>query len=1341
MGEDISRTIYPGHLEGTLFTHQGAQYCAPFCNDEHGNIMKLSVSSPAKVLNKAYLKQSLKRDQIELFKANLARMFERIRTDEHEEHLKNIVSDFLKDTWYKQSNEINTSGRADLVIHNGTTSAASVGVLIEVKRPGNKNEMITPERPNAKALHELLHYYMQERYIRDNKEIRRLIICNIHEWYIFDAVDFERFFFGNQRLVKSYKDWNDGLLVSTNTDWLYQEIAKDFIEKELSELPCTYFDLRDYVGAIPCVRPTLVDNGNNGGDSGKGDHKDTPLQKRLIALYKVLSPPHLLKQTFANDSNSLNREFYSELLHILGLEEVKEKGKKLIRRKPEGSRNDGSLLENTCNFLKTRGRLSVLSNLQQYGTDADEQCFSVALELCITWLNRLLFLKLLEGQLIGYHKGDRSYAFLNSSRIGDFDELNELFFEVLAVRIDERSESVRSKFGTIPYLNSSLFEESDLERVTMRINELKNRLDLQLHGSTVLKGANGKRLTGSKSTLGYLFEFLDAYDFGAEGSADIQEQNKSIINASVLGLIFEKINGYKDGSFFTPGFITMYICRESIRRAVVSKFNETYAWNCTNLTALHNDIYRQRIPLAEANALVNSLKICDPAVGSGHFLVSALNEIIAIKSELRILADNDGKLLRCDVTIENDELIVTVDDHIFEYNYKDAESQRVQETFFHEKETIIENCLFGVDINPKSVAICRLRLWIELLKNAYYRQPSPSALSQGERELETLPNIDINIKCGNSLVSRFAISGNPNIPAANRRKLKELTDKYRQLVWEYKQSPSNKAVLRKEIENLKHSLENFGLPNDKDLKSLWLKKEELSVMALFGFSKKETEKRQKLHEQLTALERRFEEKEKLVYHNAFEWRFEFPEVLDDEGEFVGFDAIIGNPPYIRQEAIKEQKPAFMEMFGTFYCGTADIYTYFYKTGLNLLKTGATLCFIAPNKFMRAGYGKNTRELLTSQGKPLMVLDFGDLPIFDEATTYPSIVMVEKTPPSQPPPAGGRSKKGSLTQRGRDGEGVDFFTATFTDTDQLSRFDETLATIGFTMPVAALRDEGWTLERPEVLSLMDKLRTVGKSLGEYVEGKIYYGIKTGLNEAFVIDEETKARLIAEDPKSAEIIKPWLRGKDIFRWKTKWAGLYVIAIASSANWNWPWAQEINESTARQLFQVEYPAIHRHLSQREEGLRKRDDHGRFWWELRSCIYYSEFEKPKILWPGISADLSVFSLDEYGYFGNDNNQLIISGDQCLLAILNSKLMRFVLGHLCDKVQGGFYRLKIIYIQQLPIPPVTDAQQALIIERVQKILAATESPDVPQLEAEVDRLVYELYNLTKEEIAVVEGR
>lgn len=1218
--------------------------------------MKLTISSPAKALSKAYLKQSLKREQIELFKANLARMFERIRSDEHEEHLKNIVSDFLKDTWYKLTNEINTSGRADLAIHNGTTSTASVGVLIEVKRPGNKNEMITPERPNTKALHELLHYYMQERYIKDNKEIRHLIVSNIHEWYIFDAVDFERFFFGNQKLVKSYKDWNDGLLVSTNTDWFYQEIAKAFIEKELDELPCTYFNLKDY--------ERIIRNPAKTEDS------------KLIALYKVLSPPHLLKQTFANDSNSLNKEFYSELLHILGLEEVKDKGKKLIRRKQEGSRNDGSLLENTCNFIKTRGRISALSNLQQYGADEDERCFSVALELCITWLNRLLFLKLLEGQLIAYHKGDRSYAFLNSSRIGDFDELNELFFEVLAVRIEERSESVRAKFGNIPYLNSSLFEESDLERATMRINELKNRLDLPLHGATVLKGANGKRLSGSKSTLGYLFDFLDAYDFGAEGSADIQEQNKSIINASVLGLIFEKINGYKDGSFFTPGFITMYICRESIRRAVVRKFNDTYGWNCTNLTDLHNDIYRQRIPLHEANTLVNSLKICDPAVGSGHFLVSALNEIVAIKSELRILADGDGKLLRCDVVVENDELIVTVDDQIFEYHYQDAESQRIQETFFHEKEAIIENCLFGVDINPKSVAICRLRLWIELLKNAYYRR--------GCDALETLPNIDINIKCGNSLVSRFAISGNPNIPAANRKKLKELTDKYRQLVCDYKQSPSNKGVLRKEIEGLKHSLENFGLPNDKDLKSLWLKKEELSVMALFGFDKKETEKRQKLHEQLADLERRFAEKEKLVYHNAFEWRFEFPEVLDDEGDFVGFDAIIGNPPY-GVSLQKELKP-FYQTFSL----RGESYVLFVEKAHELLREHGQFCYIMPDTYLNLSFTAPLRDYLLKNSQ---LLEIVALParVFEEAVVDTTLLFTSKTLATRSFHDGHVRIKSFAKQA----TAISLYAPDRLDSVAISQWHGlgSFNLMGDAATAALLARLDQAFRKIEAVSDMFsgiKAYEVGKgkpSQTEEIRDSKPFTAATRLHNGFL---------------------PFYDGKHVGRYSLFW---------QENNWlhYGPW-------------------------------------------LAAPRNPDNFIGEKVLIRKIVGETLIATyVPDTSYCNTLLHVLKLKPDVSLsylylLGILNS---RFIGWYFRAKFQisagDTFPQIMISDIQQFPIREVSETLQAPIIQRVQKILAAKSPPaplseegsetDVPQLEAEIDRLVYDLYGLTEEEIAVVEGK
>ena len=1319
--------------------------------------MKLTLITPSKALNKVYLKQSVKREQIELFRTNLARLFERVRSDESEEHLKNIVADFLKDAWYKPVYEINTSGRADLVIHNGRSSSDAVGVIIEVKRPSNAAEMISSERPNVKALHELLHYYMQERFLRDNKEIRHLIICNIYEWYIFDAVDFERFFFGNQKFVKSYREWKEGTLPGMGTDWFYQEIARPFIEEKLAELSCTCFNLKEYERIL---RKKKSEEPSETAEDG-GDRK-------LIALYKLLSPPHLLKLPFANDSNSLNREFYAELLHIIGLEEIKEKGKKLIRRKAVGARHDGSFLENTISVLNSQRVLENLDHPEQFGATGEEQLFSIGLELCITWLNRVLFLKLLEGRLIAHHRGDRSRAFLNSRQIGSFDDLQELFFEVLAVRPGERSTEVAGRYGAIPYLNSSLFEPADLERKTIHISALKERRDMPVHGSTVLKESHGKRLTGNKSVLPYLFQFLDAYDFATEGNAEIQEENKTIISAAVLGLIFEKINGYRDGSFFTPGFITMYICRESIRRAVVAKFRKSGVPGLAQTTDF-NDLKDRLDPTdrevrKRANDIINSLRLCDPAVGSGHFLVSALNEIIALKSELGILSyrDNGNRVKEYRLSVEQDELIVIDkdDDHLFEYvlnrnSRPDEERQRLQETLFHEKQTIIENCLFGVDINPKSVSICRLRLWIELLKHAYYTVESRYA------DLETLPNIDINIKCGNSLVSRFSFHDDretlSRYAPAERQQLRNLTARYREKVWAYKlgsDGPSNKMIIRREIDSLKEQWNNFSDPADGFMRELRRVRNELA-QEIFVFDSTGMTRRQELHRKAEELERKIEERQRTVYANAFEWRFEFPEVLDDDGRFVGFDLVIGNPPYIRQEAIKGQKEIYAERFGSFFCGTADLYTYFYQAGLELLQPEGSLCYIAPNKFMRAGYGRNTRHLLTTHATPRLILDFGDLPIFDEATTYPAIVLVDKAPPPQPSAAGGGRKGNSSPQRGEGGRG-ELLVATFTDPDQLKNLAATVAAVSFSMPISALSPDGWTLERPEVLTLMAKLRNAGTPLGKYVNDRFYYGIKTGLNEAFVIGEETRQRLIAEDPKSAELIKPWLRGRDIRKWRAEWAGLYVIFTRHGTDID------------------SYPAIKRHLEQYRADLEPKktgkEDLGRKpgpykWFEIQDNIaYFPEFETAKIVYPDIAQEPK-FLWEETGAYLSNTTYFIPTDETWLVGLLNSRLIWWLYGNLSTFIQGGFVRYFSQYMEQLPIPPATDDQKESIVERVEKILAAKRPPtnpllsqeggqksplldregpevvDIPTLEAEIDRLVYALYGLSEEEIAVVEGR
>lgn len=712
--------------------------------------------SPRKALNKAYLKLKPQRSEIDSFKANLIKLLDQVDHSESEEFNKNVLADFLKNTYYSPNYFINTSERIDLAIHNGKAGQDTVGVIIEVKRVANASEMLRQDNINAKAMQELVLYYLRERITSNNLEIKHLIATNLSEWFIFDAHVFEKHFAHSKKLVKQFEDFEAGRLAGNTTDFFYTQVAQPAIEQVKDAIEFTYFSTSQFEAALK--------------SSNKGD------DAKLIPFYKLLSPQHLLKTPFANDSNSLNKSFYTELLHIIGLEEVKDGSKKLITRKKENERNSGSLIENAITQLDSLDRLIEVSNRAQYGETKPDQLFSVALDLAITWVNRILFLKLLEAQLLSYHKNDSSYAFLNTARIKDYDELNALFFQVLAVKTDERNSEAKAKFAKIPYLNSSLFEPADIERHALFINMLSDGKTLPVISSTVLKDKAGKKLAGELSAIEYLFAFLDAYDFASDSSDEIQDDSKTLISASVLGLIFEKINGYKDGSFFTPGFITMYMSREAIRKAVVQKFNDAKGWNCTSI----DDVYNKIDDTKEANVIINSLKICDPAVGSGHFLVSALNEIIAIKAELRLLQDKDGKRLKeYSVEVENDELIVSDEDgDIVEYNPLNNESQRVQETLFNEKQTIIENCLFGVDINPNSVKICRLRLWIELLKNAYYK---------ADGELETLPNIDINIKCGNSLISRFAL--NTDLKDALKKSKLTITQ-YRNAVQAYRNAKS-----------------------------------------------------------------------------------------------------------------------------------------------------------------------------------------------------------------------------------------------------------------------------------------------------------------------------------------------------------------------------------------------------------------------------------------------------------------------------------------------------------------------------------------------------------------------
>ncbi len=1249
--------------------------------------MKTENFSPRQALNKAFLRVKPSRSQVEKFQTHLEQLLGSINETESEEFHKNLLADFLKHSYYSPQHFINTKGRNDLVIHNGKESRDSVGVILEVKKPSNKSEMLRRDKLNCKALQELLLYFLRERITEKNLEIKHLIATNIYEWFIFDGNIFERLFAQNQELVRQFNDFETGRLTGKTTDFFYKQIGEPFLNSILDSLTYTHFDLREY-------SQTIREDEHN-----------------LISLYKIFSPEHLLKLPFANDSNSLDKNFYSELLHIIGLTERKEGGKKLIQRLQPAARQPGSLLENAISQVESLDKISRLPNPEEFGETEEERLLNIGLELGITWINRILFLKLLEAQIIRYHRGDKSLGFLNLGKIANYDDLNRLFFSVLAKKQTERSKDIQNTHTQVPYLNSSLFEPTDLEQSTIVISNLRSE-NIEIFAGTVLKDSQGKKRTGEINALAYLFEFLNAYDFSSEGGEAIQEDNKTLINASVLGLIFEKINGYKDGSFFTPGFITMYMCRETIRRAVIEKFNQSQGWDCQTI----EDVYNRIKDKTAANAIINSLKICDPAVGSGHFLVSALNEIIAIKSELQILVDKEGKTLRdYRVEVVNDELIVTDDDgNLFEYNPRNRESQRVQETLFQEKQRLIEGCLFGVDINPNSVKICRLRLWIELLKNAYYK---------ADNELETLPNIDINIKVGNSLISRFGLSNDLQVfSRKNRLSIESYKDAVR--VYRNAEDKSQKREMERLISEIKSSFRQT-LQGDNPLKKRLrgLETDLYSLenqILLFEESPKEKKARERkisqLRNEIDKLRPQLEEIESgKIYHNAFEWRFEFPEVLDDKGNFIGFDVVIGNPPYIRQEELKNIKPILQKIYQS-YTGIADLFVYFYERGLQILKNKGYLTYISSNKYFRSGYGEKLRQLLSNSTKIFNLIDFGDFPVFEEATAYPSIIALSKDKWD------GNQFKALAWDKHRDQNITQF--ATILEQDYL------------TITQANLSADGWKLESSQTLDLLAKLQNNGNPLEE-IAGKIYIGIKTGLNEAFVIDKITRDRLISEHPSSEEVIKPFLRGRDVKRWRIDFAEQYLIKIESSENKSHPWSDK-SKIEAEAIFAQTYPAIYARFQQFRDKLIKRDDQGRFFWELRSCKYWQEFEQPKIIFPDIASS-SRYTYFQPSLYVDMTAFIIPTNSFYILGIVNSNVSEYFLSSISSQVRGNYLRFKRQYVSQIPIANATETQKEAIEYLVKQCLEA-KGKEVKELETKINQIVYELYGLSEEEIGIIEG-
>ena len=465
-------------------------------------------------------------------------------------------------------------------------------------------------------------------------------------------------------------------------------------------------------------------------------------------------------------------------------------------------------------------------------------------------------------------------------------------------------------------------------------------------------------------------------------------------------------------------------------------------------------------------------------------------------------------------------------------------------------------------------------------------------------------------------------------------------------------------------------------------------------------------------------------RKKLGCSDFFEWTIDFHQVFHGRAgeENPGFDIVIANPPYVRQEKIKSNKKRLKAVFGDFFDGTADIYTYFYALALkHLLTPLGCCCYIAPNKFFRAAYGKNLRALLTSRAaRVLSLIDFGDTQLFDGATTYPAIVLAQRAT--------------TLPQSS-------VWCCEIRDTALLPQLWYHVQHRGHAVPVRQLATDGWQLDDPTVAALLRKLQQNSTPLGNLSGVQMYRGVLTGCNEAFVIDGATRRRLLDEDPNSADVIFPWLRGRDLKRWQTEPSGKFVINIQNGGNHPWPWTGK-EESEAEKLFATSYPAIHRHLQPFRKKLEKRSDQGEFYWELRACAYHDAFLKSKIMWPDMAQKMRV-TFDSSKTFCGNTAYFFPTDDLFFLALFNSSVIAFWASKTLAVFQGDTFRFFSQNVSQFPIPQADDAARQPLRNEVAAIIArvqADPAADITAQERKIDELVYDLYGLTTEERDIIEN-
>ena len=933
-------------------------------------------------------------------------------------------------------------------------------------------------------------------------------------------------------------------------------------------------------------------------------------------------------------------------------------------------------------------------------------------------MGRVLFLWFLQAKRwLGEPGGHGSPTYLRDlwdKRPGDYFStiLKPLFFDALATGSSSRGEN--AALGYVPYLNGGLFRRSGLED---RINDAG---EVSLPDEVFDPHPDDDE--AQKHTL---LGLLSRYRFTTrESTPDDQSVDP---DPELLGRVFENLyqgdERRSTGTYYTPREIVHFMCREALDGYLRDRARVDQA----TLNALRQESVGSRdefqplanIPADELIDALETLKLCDPAVGSGAFLLGAIQEIVALRR---------GILYSQRRYVDPHELYQTVSDW---------------------KRRIIENSLYGVDLNPEAVEICRLRLWLSMVLDM---DEPPDPTSDW-----ALPNLDFQIVAGDSLVDRvagiaFVGSWPPTevtVGLELRQEIERLVSNIRIRRQEFDRvhrDPKRLRELRDLIARDQREIVHLHLADaiekaEEELKGLLEAMEE----GTRRITKAALKRAEGLIDRMRSLLSSMELADFALVQKPFLWSVAFPEVLRDGDPNSGFDIVLANPPYVKHEKLDaEDQNSYADAFPEVYAGTADLLVYFYARALQILRPNGWLSFITSNKYMRAAYGVGTREHLPASLHIQRVIDFGDLPLFEAngkaIAAYPAVLVGSRSDGS----AKHTLKVADLAspvRRALLGDNLKVNTenvrGVLEDLDGLL----TKAEIS-NFPQVLLKSNGWILEDPALIRLFEQLMNQGTPLGEFSKGRVYRGIVTGLNEAFVIDQAKRDELIEEDPRSAELIKPWLRGQNIKRWEADWTGIYVIAVQNSGDAGSinAWGQETSEEKARAVFRESYPAVHDYLSYferfkdkngNEKGLRVRQDRGKFWWELRACAYYHEFAYSKIVWGNLAVE-SKFARDLSQAYVSAPANLLVEPVPWLLAVMNSSLLNFIYPRLTVARGGSYQEFKIGYIEPAPIVTPEKDAQAELEDLTKEMFGLEDSPkQVEAIEQEIDSIVFHVYGLS----------